>query len=251
MLEDAAEAIYQIKGSKARSMNYDNVNVDDCGVPSTAEGISLDKDFCQYLEMELSNAKCNKVRKLAIKANQMMSSKHMLNKNRSRQSCVGFNIKWEKTKKDNNGKKHTKEVENYGCEISHIEGIKSFADRDLTNHNIDYKSDNRLLVIANSADGAVHPVTRYCNRAILTQSISLLTSTTMRNHNRNLAKPKNLLSIMSSNGKENIEALSKAFKDYFAEKGSIQLLEEVLGLKNIMQIELHDVNFTHTMHCRN
>ena len=251
VLEDAVEATYQMKGSKVRSMNYANVDVDDCGVPSTAEGISLDKDLCQYLEMELSNAKYNKVRKLANKANQMMSSKHILNKNRSKQSYVGFNIKWEETKKDNNGKECTEEIENYGCKISYIEGIKSFVDRDLTNHDIDYKSDNRPIVIVNSADGAVHPVTRYCDRTTLTQSISLMTSNTIRNNNRNLAKPMNLLSIMSSNGKENIETLSKVFKDYFTEKGSIQQLEEVLGSKNITQIELHDVKFTHAMHCRN
>ena len=251
VLEDAAEAICQIKGSKVRSINHTNANVDDCGAPSTAEGISLDKDFYQYLEMELLNAKCNKVRKLAIKANQMMSSKRALNKNRSRQSCIGFDIKWEETKKDNNRKECAEEAENYGCKISCAEGIKSFADRDLTNCNVDCKSENRLLAIVNSADGAAHPVTRHCDRAILTQSISLLTSTTMQNHNRNLAKSKNLLSAMSSNGKENIETLSKVFKDYFAEKGSIQLLEEELGSKNIMQIELHDVKFAHVMHCRN
>ena len=34
-----------MKGSKVRSMNYANTDVDDCGLPSTAEGISLDKDL--------------------------------------------------------------------------------------------------------------------------------------------------------------------------------------------------------------
>ena len=76
-------------------------------------------------------------------------------------------------------------------------------------------------MIVNSCDGTVHPVTRFCNRTILTQSISIITSTTIRNNNWNLAKPKDLLSIMSSNGKENIETLAKVFKDYFIEKGSI------------------------------
>ena len=84
VLEDAIEVIYQMKDSKVRSMNYTNADADNCGVPLAAEDISLDKDLCQYLEIELSSAKYNKVRKLANKANQMMSSKHILNMNRSK-----------------------------------------------------------------------------------------------------------------------------------------------------------------------
>ena len=70
----------------------------------------------------------------------------------------------------------------------------------------------------NSCDGAVHPITRFCDRVTLTQSISIITPNAIRNSNWNLAKPKNLISIISSNGKENIEILSKVFKDFFTEK---------------------------------
>ena len=61
VLEDATEATHQMKGSKGRSMNHTNADVDNYGVPSTSEGIALDEDSCQCLEMELLNAKCNKV----------------------------------------------------------------------------------------------------------------------------------------------------------------------------------------------
>ena len=63
------------------------------------------------------------------------------------------------------------------------------------------------MAIVNSCDGAVHTVTRTCDRTILTQSIGIITSNAIKNNNRNLAKPKDLISMTSSNGKENIEIL--------------------------------------------
>ena len=55
-LEDATEETHKIKGSKVRSINYTNADTDDCRTLITAEGIVLDKDLCQFLEMELLNA---------------------------------------------------------------------------------------------------------------------------------------------------------------------------------------------------
>jgi len=52
--------------------------------------------------------------------------------------------------------------------MSYIEGIQSFVDHDLVNYKIDYKLDDKTIVIVNSYDSAIHPVTRFCNRAILT-----------------------------------------------------------------------------------
>ena len=86
------------------------------------------------------------------------------------------------------------------------------------NHNIDCKSDDKPTATVNSADGAVHPFSGHCDRTTLTQSISLMTSNTTRNNDRNLAKPKNLLSTMSSNGEENIGISDEVFKDYFTTK---------------------------------
>ena len=96
--------------------------------------------------------------------------------------------------------------------------MESYANRDLVNHNMNHKLDNGTIAIVNSCDGAVHPVTRCCDRSMMTQSISIVTSTTIKNNNRNLAKPKDLLSVMSSNSKEKIEILDEFFKDYFTKK---------------------------------
>jgi len=63
------------------------------GIPSIAEGVILDNNLYNFLEIELSNIKYNKVRKLANKRNQIMSSKYILNKNRNTQLYKGFNIK--------------------------------------------------------------------------------------------------------------------------------------------------------------
>ena len=75
-----------------------------------------------------------------------------------------------------------------------------------------------------------------------------------KNHNINLAKPNNLLSIMSSNGKEIIDTLDEVFKYFFEEKYSSNRLVNVFGINNtdnMSQIDLHDVKFTYAMHSRN
>ena len=56
-----------MKGSKARSLNYATADADDCGLPSASEGIKLDDDLCKFLDMELSNSKYEKVKKLMNK----------------------------------------------------------------------------------------------------------------------------------------------------------------------------------------
>ena len=58
-----------MKGSKVWSINYANIDIDDCGILLTAEDVFLDNDLCNFLEMELLNIKYNKVRKLANKRN--------------------------------------------------------------------------------------------------------------------------------------------------------------------------------------
>ena len=96
--------------------------------------------------------------------------------------------------------------------MSHIDQVESCANRDLINHNIDCKVGNGIVAIVNSCDGAVHPVTRHCNRTILTQSIGILTSNTINNNNRNLANHKDLLSTMSSNGRKILKHWMKCSK---------------------------------------
>ena len=108
-----------------------------------------------------------------------------------------------------------------------------------------------MIVIANSCNIAVHPVARHYNRTTFTQSIFIIASNVIRNNYCNLAKPMDLLSMMSSNGEKNIETRDKVFKNYFTEKASINRLEEEFGSHRIAQTELQDSKFTCTMCCRN
>ena len=64
-----------MKGSKVRSMNYGNIDADDCGMPSTSKGATLNGKFCKFLEIELSNSKFPKLRKLSNKGKQVIISK--------------------------------------------------------------------------------------------------------------------------------------------------------------------------------
>ena len=60
--------------------------------------------------------------------------------------------------------------------MSHVEGVESRANRDLTNQNIDCKVVNGVVTIVSSCDGVVHPLTRHCDRTMLTWSIGVLKS---------------------------------------------------------------------------
>ena len=162
--------------------------------------------------MELSNSKFAKFSKLANKGKQIISCKHMISKSVDASLNERFKIKWIKKKKDNDGNEHEEGLENYRHKISSIEGVESCANRNLVNHDMNCKLDNGIAVIVNSCNLVVHPVARYCNRTILTQLISIVTSNVIKNNNHNLARPKDLLSIMSSNGKENIEILDEVLK---------------------------------------
>ena len=106
----------------------------------------------------------------------MLTSKHMLNKSIKASSHEGFKTKWVENVKDEEGNESKKELENYRCKMSHIEGVESHANRDLINHSIDHKAGDGIVAIVNSCDGVVHPITRHCDRTILTQSIGVLTS---------------------------------------------------------------------------
>ena len=73
----------------------------------------------------------------------------------------GFKIKWAEKRKNSDRNEHEEELENYGCKMSNVEGAQSFFNRDLVNHNMNYKLDDGMIAIVNSYDGAVHPVARH------------------------------------------------------------------------------------------
>lgn len=55
--------------------------MNSCGTPSIAEGMALDADSCNLLEMELSNTKFEKIKKFMNKGKYVISSKHVINQN--------------------------------------------------------------------------------------------------------------------------------------------------------------------------
>ena len=123
----------------------------------------------QVLDMDLSNSKYEKLRKLMNKGGKALSSKFILNKLIEISLCKGFKIKWFENKKDKEGNECKEELENYGWKMSYTWGVESCSNHVLINHKIDYKTGNVIVVIMNSCDGAVHIVTRYCDRTMLTQ----------------------------------------------------------------------------------
>ena len=56
--------------------------------------------------------------------------------------------------------------------------MQSFVNRDFVNHIMSYESDDGLIVIVSSCYGVVRPVARHCDRTILTQFISIVTTNT-------------------------------------------------------------------------
>ena len=111
VLEDALEETCEMKGCNARSTNYANLDVDDCGTLSTSEGLMLDGNVCDFLDMESRNAKFEKIRKLMNKGKEITSSKHVTKKNMSTSLCEGFKIKWFEKRKNNDGNEHEEELE--------------------------------------------------------------------------------------------------------------------------------------------
>ena len=94
------------------------------------------------------------------------------------------------------------------------DAIRSYANRDKIKNDINYSNSNKSIGIINSCNRAVHHVTRYYDRTILTQMISLITKTSI-GKNKNLATPNSLLSIMSTNGKECVNTFKTIFNNYF------------------------------------
>ena len=92
-------------------MNCANIVVDDCRTSSTSEGAMLDNDSFKFLDVELSNTKFEKVRKLMNKGKKIMSSKHMTNKNMNTPLYEGFKIKWVEKRKNSDGNEHEEELE--------------------------------------------------------------------------------------------------------------------------------------------
>ena len=99
--------------------------------------------------------------------------------------------------------------------------IRSYTNRDKIKNDIDYSNSNESIGIINSCDRAVHSMTRYCDRTILTQTISLITKTSI-GKNKNLVTPNSLLSIISTNGKECVDIFNTIFNNYFQSKSDIQ-----------------------------
>ena len=132
-------------------------------------------------------------------------SRHALNRTKWDVDYDGLTIKLVDADTEKDGNEMSVELENFGCRLSWIKGIKSFAERDRENHNVICTSDDYIIVIVKSCDGAIHPVTRCCDRTMFTQLMSSLSKDSIKQNKRNLTKPRDLISTMSSNGRDNIE----------------------------------------------
>ena len=79
-------------------------------------------------------------------------------------------------------------------------------------------SDDEIAVIVNSCDGAMRLVATDCDRTMFTQSIVILSKSSMSENRINLANPGDSLSMMSSNGEDNVETISQVLSTCFTEK---------------------------------
>ena len=117
-----------------------------------------------------------------------------------------------------------------------------------------HNDSDELVRIVNSCDGDIHHVTKCCDQTILIQSISIVTPSSAQYFKRNLAAPNNLMTMMSTNGKEDTKTLDNILEHCFMKKDEsediIRILERAND-NNVLTLELHDAKFTHAMHNRN
>ena len=82
-------------------------------------------------------------------------------------------------------------------------------------HDIKCSDNDEIVIIISSCNGGTRRVVRHSDKTMLAQTTGVLSKSSMSENKRNLAKPGNLLSTMSSNGKENVENISKALETCF------------------------------------
>ena len=78
VLEDTLNELYKIKVNKAKVLNYDIVDADDCGLPQTAEDSIIDDELSKILDTELSDGKHKQPIKMMEHGKDVLLSKHAL-----------------------------------------------------------------------------------------------------------------------------------------------------------------------------
>ena len=254
VLEDVVQAL---RDSKMISNNahIDNNTVDHSLIESNDKFEEINDELSRYFDLELSNQKYHKAQKLLLERSGVkLLPRSQLRKSNTRSSFIGFKVKWMEKKTNQNGSTYEEEEENFGARLDFIDSIKSYVDRDRSKFGIMYNNNDEIVCIVNSCDGAIHPVTKFCDRTILTQSIGILTPTSVKYHNRNLATPGNLMTLMSTNGKEDTKTLDNVFEHYFSKKEKLVDIKGAMERENhdkLLLLELHDVKFTYTIFNRN
>ena len=84
--------------------------------------------------------------------------------------------------------------------------------------------------------------------------MSIFSQHSIKENERNLAKPGNLLLTMSSNGKENTKTLDNIFRKKITKNSSCNEISAALrrtDSKNVIQAKVHNIKFTWAMHMRN
>ena len=256
ILEDLVQLLRDGKYIYKNLNNDNNDTVDHSEIQSNTNYDAVSEELSKYFDLELSNKKQKQAKKLLLeyKGVKLMERK-LLYKSSNDFNFCSFKIKWMQKKRDRNGETCEEKEENYSGRITFIDDIKSYVNHDESKYGITCNNNDEIVCIINSYDRTVHPVTKYCDRTILTQSISILTPPSIQNNIRNLAKRNNLLIIMSTNGKEDIKTLDNIFEHYFQKKYKVNEITNTLhrnnNSNNVLILELYDIKFTYTMYNRN
>ena len=146
--------------------------------------------------------------------------------------CLGFKIKWIQSEVDKDDNTYEEVEDIYGARMYFAQGAKLHATHDIGRHGAKNDNDDEIVCVINSCDGAIHSVTKFCNKTVLTQTTSMLAPSSAREVKRDLAATGDLLSIMSTNGKDDTKILDNMFQHYFDKKNQRHEVVSALGKTN-------------------
>ena len=204
------------------NVKIDNNTTDHSVIQSNNTFEETNDESSRYFDLELSNKKYKKAKKLLLEHSgvKFLPRSQLENSTKS-SSFIGFKVKWMQKKTNVDDSTYEEEEENFGHRMDFVDSMKSCVDRNRSKFGIMYNGNEEIACVVNSCDGAIHPVTKFCDRTILTQSIGTLTPTLVQHFNRNLATLGNLITTMSTSGKEDAKTLDNVFEHYFNKKNNL------------------------------
>ena len=103
-----------MKGNKAKALNYDIVDNDNCGVLQTVDDLIIYDELSKYIHTETCNSKHNQARKMMKYGKEILLIKCALSKRFKIKVYEGFKVKYNYTKNDKDGITFVRELDNYG-----------------------------------------------------------------------------------------------------------------------------------------